>query len=313
MIDAAPRDWTDRVEHRDIVVNEVPGFRPLTLDLVVPVDAPHPVPVLVWIHGGAWLFGSPKQPPDWLMEADPFTAAVRAGFAVASAQYRLSGEAHFPAQLDDVKAAVRWLRRHGDTVGVDRERIAVWGESAGGHLASMLALTGEDQDDTRVRAAVCWYAPSNLLTMQSQAHPAGTIDHDAADSPESLLIGAPLAGNPELGRAASPISFVTAQAPPVLLVHGDQDLVVPVGQSEELAAALTAAGAEVELSVVRGADHCFGGVPLEPLIRDTLAFFSQVLAPDPGVLPPHQGEPVIADDVVVSGELRTVRAVPPCL
>ncbi|MEU5669822.1 alpha/beta hydrolase [Micromonospora sp. NPDC047753] len=287
MTDSEPPRRNDRIEHRDIVVHEVPGFRPLTLDLVVPVTAPRPAPVLLWIHGGAWLFGSPKQPPDWLMTVDPFTAAVRAGFAVASAQYRLSGEAHFPAQLDDVKAAVRWLRRHGGTVGVDGERIGAWGESAGGHLASMVALTGDDQDDTHVRAAVCWYAPSNLLTMQSQAHPSGTIDHDAADSPESLLIGAPLPDNPGLGRAASPITYVTDQAPPMLLIHGDQDLVVPVGQSEELAAALTKAGAEVELSVVQGADHCFAGVPLEPLIRDTLAFFTRVLAPGTGVLPPH--------------------------
>ncbi|SCF12181.1 alpha/beta hydrolase [Micromonospora chokoriensis] len=277
MTDAASRRWPDRIEHRDIVVNEVPGFRPLTLDIVVPVAASGPVPVLVWIHGGAWLFGSPKQPPEWLMEADPFTAAIDAGFAVASAQYRLSGEAPFPAQLDDVTAAVRWLRRHGGAVGVDGERIGVWGESAGGHLASMVALRGNDQDDNVVQAAVCWYAPSNFSTMQSQAHPSGTIDHDAADSPESLLIGAPLADNPEVGRAASPITYVTEQAPPMLLIHGDQDRVVPVGQSEELAAALTKAGAEVELSVVRGADHCFGGVPLEPLIRDTLAFFSRVL------------------------------------
>ncbi|MEW2427233.1 alpha/beta hydrolase [Micromonospora sp. NPDC047644] len=277
MTDSEPPRWNDRIEHRDIVVHEVPGFRPLTLDLVVPVTAPRPAPVLVWIHGGAWQFGSPKQPPDWLMTVDPFTAAIRAGFAVASAQYRLSGETQFPAQLDDVKAAVRWLRRHGDEVGVDGERIGVWGESAGGHLASMVALTGDDQDDTRVRAAVCWYAPSNLLTIQSQAHPSGTIDHDAADSPESLLIGAPLPDNPELGRAASPITYVTDQAPPMLLIHGDQDLVVPVGQSRELAAALTEAGTEVELSVVQGADHCFGGVPLEPLIGDTLAFFTRVL------------------------------------
>ncbi|MEU7799969.1 alpha/beta hydrolase [Micromonospora arborensis] len=278
MIDAAYRRRSDRIEHRDIVVHEVPGFRPLTLDLVVPAEASAPVPVLVWIHGGAWLFGSPKQPADWLMEVDPSTAAIRAGFAVASAQYRLSGEAHFPAQLDDVKAAVRWLRREGDRVGVDRERIGVWGESAGGHLASMVALTGDDQDDSGVGAAVCWYAPANLLTMQSQAHPLATIDHDAADSPESLLIGAPLTENPGRGRAASPITYVTAAAPPMLLIHGDQDLVVPVGQSEELAAALTAAGAEVELSVVPGADHCFAGVPVQPLVRDSLAFFTRVLA-----------------------------------
>ncbi|MFG1866768.1 alpha/beta hydrolase fold domain-containing protein [Micromonospora arborensis] len=278
MTDAAYRRRSDRVEHRDIVVHEVPGFRPLTLDLVVPAEAATPVPVLVWIHGGAWLFGSPKLPAGWLMETDPFTAAIRAGFAVASAQYRLSGEAQFPAQLDDVKAAVRWLHREGDKVGVDRERIGVWGESAGGHLASMVALTGDDQDDSRVGAAVCWYAPSNLLTMQAQAHPLATIDHDAADSPESLLIGAPLTEDPGRGRAASPITYVTTAAPPMLLIHGDQDIVVPVGQSEELAAALAAAGAEVELSVVPGADHCFAGVPVQPLVRDSLAFFSRVLA-----------------------------------
>ncbi|MET8042057.1 alpha/beta hydrolase [Micromonospora sp. NPDC005215] len=277
MTDAAYRHRSDRIEYRDIIAHTVPGFRPLTLDLVVPAEAPGPVPVLVWIHGGAWLFGSPKQPADWLMEVDPFTAAIRAGFAVASAQYRLSGEAPFPAQLDDVKAAVRWLRRHGDQVGVDRARIGVWGESAGGHLAALVALTGNDQADSRVGAAVCWYAPANLSTMQSQAHPAATIDHDAADSPESLLIGAALTEHPELSRAASPITYVTDQAPPMLLIHGDQDVVVPVGQSEEFAAALTATGAEVELLVVPGADHCFGGVPLEPLVRDSLAFFNRVL------------------------------------
>ncbi|MEV4822198.1 alpha/beta hydrolase [Micromonospora sp. NPDC049274] len=277
MTEVAYRRQSDRIEYRDIVVHEVAGFRPLTLDLVVPVDAPEPVPVLVWIHGGAWLFGSPKQPAAWLMEADPFTAAIRAGFAVASAQYRLSGEAPFPAQLDDVKAVVRWLRREGGTVGVDRDRIGVWGESAGGHLASLVALTGDDRDDSVVGAAVCWYAPSNLLTMQVQAHESATIDHDAADSPESLLIGGAVAENPERGRAASPIGYVTAQAPPMLLIHGDQDLLVPVGQSEELAAALAAVGVEVELSVVPGAGHCFTGVPLEPVVRDSLAFFTRVL------------------------------------
>ncbi|MCG5446613.1 alpha/beta hydrolase [Micromonospora sp. NIE79] len=243
MTDAAHRHWTDRIEHRDIVVNEAPGFRPVTLDLVVPVEATRPVPVLVWIHGGAWLFGSPKHPADWLMEADPFTAAIQAGFAVASAQYLLSGEGPFPAQLDDVRAAVRWLRRHGDTVGVDREWIGVWGESAGGHLASMVALNGNDQDDSGIQAAVCWYAPSNLLTMQSQAHPSGTIDHNAADSPESLVIRAALVKNPEASRAASPITYVTDQAPPMLLIQGDQDMVVPVG------------GVTAGVSAIRGAQE----------------------------------------------------------
>lgn len=266
---------TDRISHRDIVVAAVDGFRPITLDVDVPAGVVGPVPVLVFVHGGAWLFGSPKQHAEWLMTADPFTAALRAGFAVAHAQYRLSGEAPFPAQLDDVQAAVRWLRTDGATIGVDGGRIGVWGESAGGHLAAMTALTGTG--DTRVQAAVCWYAPTDLATMQSQAHPLAEGDHNAPESPESLLIGGPILENPEPARAASPVTYASTAAPPMLLIHGDRDLVVPLGQSEELAAALRAAGADVELSVIPGADHCFRGVPLAPIIEETLAYFARRL------------------------------------
>jgi acetyl esterase/lipase len=277
-----PLPWrtADRLDYRDIVVAEIDGFRPLTLDVAVPANAAGPVPVLVFVHGGAWMFGSPKQPAGWLMGADPFTAALRAGFAVAWAQYRLSGEARFPAQLDDVKSVVRRLRTHGGSLGIDGSRIGIWGESAGGHLAALTALTGTDDDATRVQAAVCWYAPSNLSTMQQQAHPLATIDHDADDSPESLLIGAPVQRSPEAARAASPVTYAHSQAPPMLLIHGDRDLVVPLGQSEELVAALRAAGADVELTVIPGADHCFAGAPLTPIIQDTLAFFIRLLKPE---------------------------------
>ncbi|MFI7604347.1 alpha/beta hydrolase fold domain-containing protein [Micromonospora sp. NPDC049366] len=273
-----PSRLADRILHRDIVVAAHAGFRPLTLDVAVPPAASAPAPVLLFIHGGAWLHGSPKQPADWLMAADPFTTALRAGFAVAFAQYRLSGEARFPAQLDDVRSAVRWLRRDGGALGLDGGRIGVWGESAGGHLASMIALTGTD-DDSRVRAAVCWYAPSNLSHMQRQAHPLAEIDHDAPDAPESLLIGGPVPQHPDLARAASPVTYVSPQAPPMLLVHGDRDLIVPVGQSQELAAALRAVGADVELLVIPGAGHCFVGVPLTPIVDTTLAHFRRVLIP----------------------------------
>ncbi|MFC3499573.1 alpha/beta hydrolase fold domain-containing protein [Micromonospora krabiensis] len=276
---AIPEPWrlTDRILYRDIVVAEYAGFRPLTLDVAVPQGGSAPAPVLLFIHGGAWLHGSPKQPADWLMAADPFTAALRAGFAVAFAQYRLSGEARFPAQLDDVRSAVRWLRRAGGALGLDGNRIGVWGESAGGHLASMIALTGTDDDDSHVQAAVCWYAPSNLAHMQRQAHPLAEIDHDAPDAPESLLIGGAVPQHPDLARTASPVTYVSPQAPPMMLVHGDRDLIVPVGQSQELAAALRAVGADVELLVIPDADHCFVGVPLSPIVDTTLAYLSRQL------------------------------------
>jgi acetyl esterase/lipase len=269
----------DRVLHRDIVVAEVAGFRPITLDVAVPAAASGPVPVLVFIHGGAWLYGTPRKPAAWLMVADPFSAALRRAFAVAFAEYRLSGEARFPAQLDDVRSAISWIRRHGSTLGLDGSRVGLWGESAGGHLAAMAALTGQHSDDSHVQAAVCWYAPSNLASMQRQAHPLAKLDHDAADSPESLLIGGPVPLHPDLARAASPVSYVSSAAPPMLLVHGDQDTTVPLGQSEELAAALRAVGADVELSVISGADHCFAGVPLAPIVDASLAFFVRVLQP----------------------------------
>ncbi|MFI6762843.1 alpha/beta hydrolase fold domain-containing protein [Micromonospora sp. NPDC050417] len=275
-----PSQTTDRVLYHDIVVAEVAGFRPLMLDVAVPPGASGATPVLVFVHGGGWQSGTPKRPSEWLQAADPFTAALRAGFAIASAQYRFSAEAHFPAQLDDVKAAVRWLRRSGDALGLDVDRIGIWGESAGGHLGSLAALTGTDDDDSRVQAAVCWYAPANLSSMQRQADPMAKDDHDAADSAESLLIGGPLTQHPDRARVASPISYVSPAAPPMLLIHGNRDLVVPVGQSEELAAALRAAGAHVELSVIDGADHCFVGVSVAPIVDESLAFFVRILMPE---------------------------------
>ena len=181
--------------YRDLTYAEREGFRPLLLDLFVPAGAPAPVPLLVWIHGGAWPGGSPRVSRSWLGAADPVEAALAAGFAMATVRYRFSGEAVFPAQSDDVRAAVRWLRAAAPAVGVDPGRVGVWGESAGGHLAGMLALTagqGNGDGEDRVGAAVRWYAPSNFLTLQKQAHPEATGDHDSADSPKGRLLGARL-------------------------------------------------------------------------------------------------------------------------
>ncbi|GAA4600821.1 acetyl esterase/lipase [Actinoplanes octamycinicus] len=280
----------DRVCRRDATVAEVPGFRPLTLDLFRPVGSEQPHPLIIWIHGGAWLFGSNKADGPQLAPADITSRILAAGFAVARVTYRLSGEARFPAQLHDVKAAVRWLRRYAAELGLDPSRFGVWGESAGGHLAALIALTGDDPDPAlagrngilgvsdAVQSAVVWYGPSDLLTMAAQSHPEGVQDHDAPDAPESLLVGGPVQTLPTEAAAASPVTYVSAEAPPILLMHGADDRVVPAGQSEELHDRLAALSAPVALRLIPGADHCFTGTDLTPLINESLEHFAKTLS-----------------------------------
>ncbi|WP_426596030.1 alpha/beta hydrolase fold domain-containing protein [Cellulomonas sp. McL0617] len=174
----------------------------------------------MWIHGGGWQVGSPKHDWPFLVEAGSRARILGAGFALAMVSYRFSSEAPFPAQLDDVKAALRWLHRQADELGVDRQAFAVWGESAGGHLAALAALTsvagsgweGAGRDDERVAGAVVWYAPSHFPAL------AGDLDPATAG-----LLGGPGAVVDEVARVASPVTWVSPQAPPMLvaaLVHG---------------------------------------------------------------------------------------------
>ncbi|MBO3743448.1 alpha/beta hydrolase [Actinoplanes flavus] len=268
----------------DAIVAEHPGYRPITLDLFRP-PGDGPLPLVIWVHGGAWRYGTNKHDGPQLAPARIGDRILAAGYALARVTYRLSAEATFPAPLHDVKAAVRWLGRNATDLGLDRRRFAIWGESAGGHLAALVALTGDDPTvgdhdpavSDAVRAGVLWYAPGNLLTMAAQNHPQGLQDHDAPDSPESRLVGGPVQEMPKESAAASPVSYVSPDAPPLLLVHGDQDRVVPVGQSRELHERLTAVGAPAELRIVPGADHCFVGADLAPLVHEGLAFLDRHL------------------------------------
>ena len=148
------------------------GYRPLRMDLVLPATASSPVPVVVWIHGGAWLFGSRLH---GAVTEPACRALMDRGIAVALVEYRFSGEARFPACLHDIKAAVRWLRQYGASVGVNGEGIGVWGESAGGHLAAFIAMNGTDERlngtvgvtgcSSNVAAAVAWYPSTDFLAM----------------------------------------------------------------------------------------------------------------------------------------------------
>ncbi|SEJ19959.1 alpha/beta hydrolase [Demequina mangrovi] len=272
----------DGVEERlDAVVNDVVGFRPVTLDVFRAADRQgETLPVIMWIHGGGWVVGSAKQDWPFLEDAGMRARVMDAGFALAMVEYRRAGEAPFPAQIEDVKAAVAWVHRHAEELGIDRDAIVVWGESAGGHLAALAALTSVPEsgwsDDVRapVAGAVVWFAPSELRVPDE----APALHEDDEDSVVDLLLGGPVRERREEAAAASPVTWVSAAAPPMLLVHGTADLLVPAEQSELLADALEAAGGDVRLTLVPGADHGFDGVDVRPIIDAGLEFAAEVTA-----------------------------------
>ncbi len=267
----------------------IPGIRPLELDLWLPPRSDAPVPVVLFLHGGGWRLGSRQSADPALvgMRPGPFERVAQAGVAVASADYRLTGEATWPAQLHDAKAAVRWLRGRADEIGIDPRRVAAWGESAGGHLAELLAFTADDPSlegdvgvtgqRSDVAAVAAWYAPSDLAGFSDDA---GTDPMDPA-SREALLLGAPVPTVPAAAAQASPITHVSAAAPPVLLLHGRADRLVPAAQSERLRAALDAADLDVELHQYDGADHMWLGAPdaASDALDRTIGFLRRVLRP----------------------------------
>jgi acetyl esterase/lipase len=161
-----------RTVYRDVVYAAIRGFRPLVLDLTVPVSA-GPVPVVMYIHGGGFAGGT-HNAARYVPSRRATEAVTSRGIAVASVGYRLSAEARFPAQVHDVKAAVRWLRHSGAALGIDPARVGAWGDSAGGYLTAMLAVTAQRPEltgsvgttgaDSSIRAGVSWYGPTNLAT-----------------------------------------------------------------------------------------------------------------------------------------------------
>ena len=256
------------------------GELALALDLYLPAGAP-PRPLVIWVHGGAWRQGSKDNPPAVPLLTD-------AGFAVASISYRLSQVAQFPAQIVDCKAAVAWLRAHAGEYGLAADRFGAWGSSAGGHLVALLGVAGDRAEfqppewpevSTRVQAVCDWYGPTDFLQMDAHEPPGAARDHDQPDSPESQLIGGPIQANAAAVQRANPVTYVTADAPPFLVMHGTQDPLVPIHQSELLVAALRAAGRSVEFVRLEGAGH--GGPAFqrpEALARVRAFFLEQLMA-----------------------------------
>jgi acetyl esterase/lipase len=231
-----------------------PDGEPLLLDLHRPAgDAT--VPVCVYLHGGGWARGTRGDRAE-----DRLAPVARAGIAVASIDYRLSGRAPFPAQLDDARDAVRWLRANGAEHGLATGRIGAWGASAGGHLASLLGLCADEGGDAAVQAVVAFFAPTDLLAL-AEDPPEGPPPPFLTGPPPSPAFEARLLGldraadDPDRARAASPVHQVRAGAPPFLLAHGDRDGLIPGVQSSRFAEALAAADVPVQLLRLAGANH----------------------------------------------------------
>ena len=251
----------------------------LLLDLYLPERIETPVPVVMYVHGGGWSSGDKR---DRLA-----TPLAKYGFAVASIDYRLVPEATYPAQIQDCKAAVRWLRAHAKFYGLDGAHIGVWGTSAGGHLVALLGTSGDVKElegdegnldqSSRVQAVCDWFGPTDFLQFARQAaeaHIARRPDANAPTSALSRLLGGPVQENKDKAASANPITFISKDDPPFLIMHGGKDPLVPVAQSQILRDALEKAGVSVTLIVIPAAGHGFGGVDN---FNRVLEFFNKTL------------------------------------
>jgi acetyl esterase/lipase len=258
-----------------------PGGKPVMLDLYLPNKAEGPLPVIMYIHGGAWKEGgkvSPTNPTNWMMQG-----LIARGYAVASVEYRFSQEAIFPAQIHDCKAAVRWVRAHAKEYNLDGAHVGAWGDSAGGHLVALMGTAGgvkemegdEDNLDqsSRLQAVCDWFGPTDFTT------PGGL----SASPIVTALLGGSVRDNPDKAKAASPMTYVSKDAPPFLIMHGDKDTSVAISQSETFAAALKKAGVDVTYKVIAGQGHGFNGAEVAKMVGD---FFDKYLKAPAAAAPP---------------------------
>lgn len=270
----------------DLVYAVVDGTQ-LELDLAVPKNASEPLPGIVCIHGGGWRGGHRR------MCSPMMFFLVREGYVAATVSYRLAPQHRFPAQLDDVSRAVRWLRAHADEYHLDPDRIGAFGISAGGHLALMLA-TADEPDDAREASL----GPSLSSGIQAVVSYAGPTDL-TADCWRGLtsgmvvdLIGGPYVENPELYEEASPINHVDPGDPPVMIFHGPRDLLVPIGQSRRFVEQLRSLGVSATLHEVENAGHLWTKGTLIETRKAAIRFFDQHLRPPkPAPAPSSQPAP----------------------
>lgn len=253
------------IVQRGLVFAERDGFRHLELDVYQPHEAMGRLPVIHQIHGGGWRRShrglGPRETRAWAPGF--FERMVTAGFIVVASSYRFSGEALFPAAIDDVVEAARWIDREIVRYGGDPQRVVTFGQSAGGYLAAAVGLAA---DAPRTRGVVCWYPLTDFGALAD--------DDPAADFPAQWL-GAPISTIPDVAAAASLPARAHADAPPFLFQHGTDDTMAPHDQSVRLHRALTAAGAASTLESIEGTEHFFGGrddTEIQAVLERSLAF-----------------------------------------
>ncbi len=240
--------------HQDIEYARI-GNQVLKLDLHLPAPANLPSPLIVWVHGGAWRSGSKQEMP--------LTPLVTRGWAVASVDYRLTPIAPFPANVHDLKAAIRFLRAHAKDYGFNSAAIAIAGSSAGAHLAALVGVTnghaelegevGEHrQQRSDIQAIVSFYGASNLENILKQSTPYGLGVRIPA---LQLLFRGQPEEKPALARLASPVAHVDANDPPLLLIHGVQDPQMPVSQALEFQGAYEKQGLPVQFVPIYSGGH----------------------------------------------------------
>jgi len=261
----------DKIElERDIEYGAA-GDRALKLDVLLPKqESDQPRPAIVWIHGGGWRGGNKAS---GLGRIAPLVATGEyVGFTV---EYRLSGEAKWPAQVHDCKAAIRWIKAHAQTYNIDPQRIGVWGSSAGGHLVSLLgtsgdveALEGENgtpDESTKVACVVDFCGPSDFFSFEMGENPR---------SPVGQLFGGKVSEHRAAAQAASPVTHVSSDDPPFLIMHGTEDRVVPIQQAERLHKQLQENGVSSVFVKIEGGGHGIGGAEVN---RRVAAFFAKHL------------------------------------
>ena len=248
------------------------GGAELRIDIVQPAIGDGPFPAVLVIHGGAWHEGGREENHRYLM------AFARRGYVAASPQYRFCPKDTFPAQLEDVKAAVRFLRSNAKSLKVDPDRIGAMGFSAGAHLALLLGMTGPTDGfdgaaskgvpSARVQAVVDFFGPADLTAKDFSNTARGFVQ---------CLIGAPASEKPELAARASPVTYVDADDAPVLIFHGSRDTLLPPTQAVALMEKLSAAGVPGRVEFLLGGEHGWQGAEWERTWKETLDFFDAYL------------------------------------
>jgi len=261
-------------EHKDVVYATVDG-KQLALDIHMPAGKKMPA-LIVWVHGGAWYLYDKKQYPQ---------ALVDSGFALASLDFRQATEARFPAQIHDIKAAIRFLRAKAKDYGYRSDRIAIAGASSGGHLAAMVGVTNGNKElegregehlkeSSDVQAILDYFGASNLTTILAQSTPHGL---DVRKPALDKLLGGQPETVPDLARLASPVFHVDKKDPPLLLLHGDQDPQMPINQAHELQGAYEKNGLDVAFDVVHGAGHAGPMFYEQPHLKRAVEFLERTI------------------------------------